>query len=593
MVCMQFSKNVAMAVLCGLFVAACTGQIGGSSGGGSATTTPEGSGSFGGSSSGTAVGSAGGSTAGSATTSAGSGSAAAATGPVAVLGLAPSAPATTGLHKLTAWEFANSLQDLLGNAVPLAPVEADTIINGFATVGATTVSVSPAGVGTYDTVLGNATAFAFADAPHAAAVLPCVPQSTTDACLTQAVNEFGRRAFRRALSSDETTLFVNLATTIGTQSGSSVLTGMRYAAWAILESPQFLYRVELGAPSAADGGRLKYSSYEMASRLAATLWASVPDDMLLDAAAQDSLSTASGALTQAQRMITDARVHRSLVEFSDQLFDYFNLGQAQKDPTMYPAWTPTLQAAMLTEVELRMDDLAFTQKGDFLSLFSSTTTFVNPELAKFYGVSYTATGGGFQRVDLPTGTPRVGILASGAILAAHAHAQLTSPTLRGKYIDNMLLCETIPQPPPGVPPLPSIAPPGSTVRQVMVEHRASPTCASCHSLMDPLGFGMENFDSTGQYRTTDNSQPIDASGTLDGVAFDNIAQLGTAVQKNAHTLPCLVSNVYENALGRSPVAQDDTDLNQLIGQFTSSGNHIDQLLIQLVGNDGFRFVTPM
>jgi Protein of unknown function (DUF1588)/Protein of unknown function (DUF1592)/Protein of unknown function (DUF1585) len=292
-------------------------------------------------------------------------------------------------------------------------------------------------------------------------------------------------------------------------------------------------------------------------------------------------------------MITDSRVHRSLVEFSDQLFDYFNLGQAQKDPTMYPAWTPTLQAAMLTEVELRMDDLAFTQKGDYLSLFSSTTTFANQELAKFYGVPYTATDGSFQRIDLPNGTPRVGILASGAILAAHAHAQLTSPTLRGKYIDNMLLCETIPPPPPGVAPLPSIAPPGSTVRQVMIEHRAAAACASCHTLMDPLGFGMENFDSTGQYRTTDNGQPIDASGTLEGVAFDNIAQLGTAVQKNARTLPCLVSNVYENALGRSPVAQDDTDLNQLIGQFTSSGNHIDQLLIQLVGNDGFRFVTPM
>jgi hypothetical protein len=152
---------------------------------------------------------------------------------------------------------------------------------------------------------------------------------------------------------------------------------------------------------------------------------------------------------------------------------------------------------MLTEVELRMDDLTFTQKGDFLSLFSSTTTFANQELAKFYGVPYTATDGSFQRIDLPNGTPRVGILASGAILAAHAHAQLTSPTLRGKYIDNMLLCETIPPPPPGVAPLPSIAPPGSTVRQVMIEHRAAAAGASCHTLMDPLGFGMENFDSTG------------------------------------------------------------------------------------------------
>jgi hypothetical protein len=500
---------------------------------------------------------------------------------------------TTGLHKLTSWEFANSVQDLLGAGVPLAPVEVDTLINGFATVGASSVSVSPAGVATYKTVLGNATAFAFADATHAAAVLSCVPQSTTDACLTKAINAFGRRAFRRPLTSDETTLFVNLATTIGNQSGSSVLIGARNAVWAILQSPQFLYRVELGAPSAADGGRAKYTSFEMASRLAATLWASVPDDTLLDAAAADSLSTAAGALAQAQRMITDPRAHRSLAAFSDQLFDAFDLGQADKDPTLFPAYTPTLRAAMLTEVELRMDDLTFTRKADYLSLFSSTSTFANQELAKFYGVSLTATDAAFHPVDLGSGTPRVGILGSAAILAGHAHSQLTSPTLRGKFVDNMLLCRSIPPPPPGIPPLPDMAPPGSTVRQILSAHRSQPMCASCHTLMDPLGFGMENFDSSGAYRTKDNGQPIDASGTLDNQPFTNLAELGTAVQKNPVTGPCLVSNFYQNALGRAPVVVDSNALNQLAGQFSTAGNRIDQLLVNLVASDGFRFVTPI
>ncbi len=591
---MRLSHKIGTYVLGGA-LAACTGHIGESAGGGSETGTGSGgSSSLGGSPSGRGIGSSSGSGSGrgSGSTAASSGGATAA-GPSSLLDLPSSPLPTTGLHKLTAWEFANSLQDLLGSGVPLAPVEADTLINGFATVGATSVSISPAGVGTYETVLGNATAYAFADATHAAAVLSCMPQSTTDACLTQAINAFGRRAFRRPLTSDETALFVNLATSIGNESGSSVLTGIRYAAWAILQSPQFLYRVELGAPSAADGGRLKYSSFEMASREAATLWASVPDDTLLNAAAQDSLSTPAGALAQAQRMIADPRAHRSLAAFSDQLFDYFNLGQAQKDPTMYPAWTPTLQAAMLTEVELRMDDVAFTKKADYLLLFSSTTTFVNQELAKFYGVPYTATDGAFHAVDLGAGTPRVGILGSGAILAGHAHAQLTSPTLRGKFIDNMLLCQAIPPPPPGVPPLPSMAPAGSTTRQVLTAHRSAALCAGCHGLMDPIGFGMENFDATGAYRTTDNGQPVDASGTLGGVAFDNLAQLGAAVQKDTRTVPCLVNNVYENALGRAPVDQDGTDLDLLIGQFAASGNLIDQLLVQLVGNDGFRFVTPM
>jgi hypothetical protein len=585
---MQLSDKIGKLTLAAALAVACTAQVGGSQKNG-----PQASVTSGGSAGDGSLAAAAASGAGAKSGSAGNGAVGGAASAAALLNL-PAAPLPAmGLHKLTAWEFANSVQDLLGTGVPLAPVEADTLINGFATVGASSVSISPAGVATYKTVLGNATAFAFADATHAAAVLSCVPQSTTDACLTKAINAFGRRAFRRPLTSDETTRFVNLATTIGNQSGSSVLIGARNAVWAILQSPQFLYRVELGAASAADGGRVKYTSLEMASRLAATLWASVPDDTLLDAAVQDSLSTAAGALAQAQRMIADPRAHRSLAAFSDQLFDAFDLRQADKDPTLFPAYTPTLRAAMLTEVELRMDDLTFTRKADYLSLFTSTSTFANQELAKFYGVPLTTSDAAFHSVDLGSGTPRVGILGSAAILAGHAHAQLTSPTLRGKFVDNMLLCRTIPPPPPGVPPLPAMAPPGSTVRQILSTHRAQPMCASCHSIMDPLGFGMENFDSSGAYRTTDNGQPIDASGALDDKTFSNLAELGTALQKNPVTGPCLVSNFYQNALGRAPVAVDNNAINQLAGQFSTAGNRIDQLLVNLVASDGFRFVTPI
>jgi hypothetical protein len=486
------------------------------------------------------------------------------------------------------------MQDLLGSGVPLAPVEADTLIGGFATVGASSVSLSPAGVGQYDTIFSNATAYAFADATRASPLLACMPTGPTDsACLTKAVNAFGRRAFRRQLRADETTLFLNIATTIAGQAGSSALTGLRYAVTAILESPDFLYRVEVGAPSAADGGRMKYTSFEMASRLAATLWASVPDDVLLDAAAQDSLSTAAGATAQAQRMLADPRAHRSVAAFVDQLYDAFDLGQAVKDTTMFPAYTPTLQAAMMTELELRVDDMVFTQKGDYLSLLESTSTFANKELATFYGVPFTATDNGFHKIDLPAATPRVGILGSAGLLAGHGHEQLTSPTHRGKFVREMLLCETIPPPPPGTPPLPQTAPAGSTVRQVMTTHRSAAQCAACHALMDPIGFAMENFDTTGQYRTMDNGQMIDASGQLDNVQFNSLAQLGKAVRENAVTGPCAVSKVYENALGRLPVDVDQAALDSLIGQFTKSGNKIDQLLVNLVANDGFRFVAPM
>ena len=263
---MQFSDKIGKLTLASALAVACTAQVGGSQGKNGPQTSVTSGGAAGDGSSATVAGTNPG--------SAGNGSVGGAASPAALLNLPASPLPAMGLHKLTSWEFANSVQDLLGAGVPLAPVEADTLINGFATVGASSVSISPAGVATYQTVLGNATAFAFADATHAGAVLSCLPQSTSDACLTKAINAFGRRAFRRPLSSDETTLFVNLATTIGNQSGSSVLIGVRHAVWAILQSPQFLYRVELGAPSAADGGRVKYTSFEMASRLAATLWAS-------------------------------------------------------------------------------------------------------------------------------------------------------------------------------------------------------------------------------------------------------------------------------------------------------------------------------
>jgi hypothetical protein len=478
--------------------------------------------------------------------------------------------------------------------VPLGPVEADTLVGGFATVGASSVSTSPAGIGQYETAIGNATAFAFADAAHATAVLSCMPTGTTDTtCLTQAINAFGRRAFRRPLTSVETMRFLNLVTTIGNQTGSSVLVGLRHAVWAILQSPSFLYRVELGTPSAADGMRLKYTSFEVASRLAATLWASVPDDMLLDAAAQDALANPAGITAQAQRMIADARVHRSLSAFVDQLFDAFRLSQSDKDPMMFPTFTPALRAAMLTELELRIDDMVFTQKTDFLSLYESRSTFVNKDLASFYGLPFTATDTGFHKVDFPNGSPRVGLLGAGAILVGHGLPQRTGPTARGKFVSEMLLCRIIPPPPPGVVPLPAMAPAGSTVRQALTVHRTQPLCASCHGRMDPMGFGMENFDTVGLYRTTDNGQPIDASGSLDGATWTNLAELGTVLRKHANTGPCLVSKVYENALGRLPLDVDGTALDALIGQFVTAGNRVDQLLVNLVTNDGFRFVAPM
>jgi hypothetical protein len=498
------------------------------------------------------------------------------------------------LHKLTAAEFANSVQDLLGVGAPAGAVEPDDVVAGFASVGASTVAISPAGVGLYEGVTGTATDFAFSDPTRAAAVLSCIPASATDtACASKALAAFGRRAFRRPLTDAETSRFVTLAQTIAAKPGATALAGMRHAVWAMLQSPSFLYRVELGAPSAADGGRLKYDGFEMASRLAGALWASVPDDTLLDAAAAGKLASAADVRAQATRMLADPRVHRSVVSFVDDLFGKLELQQATKDPAFFPAWTPTLRDAMQEELERRIDDVVFTQKGDFLSLYEGKTTFVNAELAKYYGVPAPPAGGdGWGAATFPADSPRVGLLGAGAILAAYALPQRTSPTARGKFVATALLCRNVPDPPPGVPPLPAMADASSTLRQKMETHRSAASCSACHALMDPIGFGMEPFDGAGQYRTQDNGHPIDASGTLDGKTFDGLAALGSIIHDDAVTGPCLVSKLLTFAEGRRLSGHDAPALDALATTFAKGGNRVDQLMLDLVTSDAFRFVTP-
>ena len=499
------------------------------------------------------------------------------------------------LHKLTAAEFANSVHDLLGDDAPLSAVDPDNIpLSGFASVGASTVAMSAAGVGLYESATGAATEFVFADATKAAKVLSCVPATMTDsACLTKGLNALGRRAFRRPLTADESARFAKLATNIAAAAGGTPLMGLRHAVWAMLQSPSFLYRAELGVASAADGGRLKYTSYEVASRLAGVIWNGAPDDAVLDAAASDSLATPEGIKTQAQRMLADPKAHRALTAFIDDLFSVAHLKEATKDPSLFPKWTPTLQAAMQTELERRIDDVVFTTKADFLSLFDSKTTFVNKELASFYGLPAPA-GNGFEAATFPADSPRVGLLGAGAILAEFALPSRSSPTERGKFINAALLCVNVPDPPPNVvPQLPTMLDATHTMRERMTAHRTSPSCASCHQIMDPMGFALEHFDSSGSYRADDGGKPIDASGALtDGASFDGLAQLATVLRKEPVAGPCFVSKIYQNSLGRAALDLDSAAIAALAKQFAASQNHADQLLVDMVSSDAFRFVAP-
>lgn len=563
---MRTSHPLLSGCLCLIALCACTGEIGGS--GSHASNASEPSGHAGGTGTG------------------------APDGPAALLDLPSGAPVSARLHKLTAAEFANSVHDLLGADAPLSAVEPDNVVAGFPSVGAASTTMSPAGVGLYEAASGAATEYVFADPARMASVLACVPQSATDsACLDKLLTSFGRRAFRRPLTSDEISRFSGLASSIGQETGSNIAVGVRHALWAILQSPNFLYRSEFGTPSSAAGGRSQFSGFELASRLAAALWNSVPDDTLLDAAAAGTLDSSDGIRAQAERLLTDARAHRALKSFVDELYGARDLAEAIKDPALFPAWTPTLQSAMQEELERRVDDVVFGAHGDFLSLYDSKTTFVNAELAKLYGLP-SPTGSGFQPATFPDDSQRAGLLGAGAILSAFALPQRTSPTARGKFVNASLLCTNIPPPPPGVPVLPAMPLPNQTLRERLTAHRTNPSCATCHSLMDPIGFGMDDFDSIGKWRSADNGQPLDTTGTYDGKSFDGLAALGQLLRQEPVAGPCFVSKVYENALGRAALEVDGAALDALANRFKANGNRADLLLLDVVASDAFRFVQP-
>ena len=557
------------------FVAGCTGIVSGGASGrqgsngslGPTGSSPTGSGS-----------------AGSGATDPGSG------------GMGPEAQPTASMHKLSIVEFTNSLHDLLGSSAPVASeLEPDQQVDGFRSISGAAAAVSPTGVAQYETAINAATQFAFSSSAQAAMVLSCVPTSATDAkCpLSQVLGTFGRRALRRPLTTADVARYSGVATDIAQEPGGSILVGLKYAVSAILQSPEFLYRVELGAPSPADGGRNKYTDFEMASRLASLLWGSVPDNALLDVAASGKLSTAEGVLAQANTMISSQKAHQSFNDFANDLYGMdpssgMPLSTTFKDPKFYPNWTTTLQTAMAQELTMRIDDAAF--NGDYLSLYDSSVVFVNNELAKIYGLPPAAVDG-FRRVTLDVGSARLGLLGSAAMLAANGLPQRTSPTLRGRFVSEQLLCKTVPPPPPNVNTAAlDMLPPGSSTRAALEAHRQNPACAACHALMDPIGLGLDNFDSVGVYRTMDNGAPIDATGDLDGVAFKDEASLSTALRNHPNAAGCFVTKLYEHAQGRAPLGVDASVIASLSKQFDDKGHRANQLLVDIVSTDAYRFV---
>jgi hypothetical protein len=377
------------------------------------------------------------------------------------------------------------------------------------------------------------------------------------------------------------------------QSGESFERGIQLAVEAILCSPQFLFRVELDPRPRRRGEVLPptraVNEYELASRLSYFLWSSMPDDELAQLAASGKLRDGDTLGRQVRRMLRDPKARALVENFGDQWLQLRLLGTINPDTKQFPAFDDALRRAMLEETRLFFESLVRDDRS-VLDFLDAKDTFVNERLARHYGIPGVR-GEEFRRVTLPDDR-RGGLLGQASILTVTSNPTRTSPVKRGKWILEQILGTPPPPPPPDVPELKEDKDVvlSGTLRQRMEQHRANPSCATCHGRMDPLGFGLENFDAVGAWREKDGPFPVDASGTLpSGQTFQGPKALKAILQERREDFArCLAEKLLTYALGRGLDYYDKCAVDRMVAALARDDYRFSTLVLEIVQSDPFQ-----
>jgi hypothetical protein len=411
-------------------------------------------------------------------------------------------------------------------------------------------------------------------------ILTCDP-ATGPVCVEKIVTNLAHHAYRRPVTKLEVAGLMKFVTLAKTQ-GQSTEQGIQLALEAMLVSPEFLFRIEHDASPTDPEKSHRLSDVELATRLSYFLWSSMPDDELLGLAETAKLHEPAVLDAQLKRMMADKKAAAFADNFAGQWLEVRNLDSINPDPKKFPAWGPELKEEMRTETRMFFQYM-LTENRPINEFISAKYTFLNEGLAKYYGVPGVK-GPDFRKVDLDT-DQRGGILTQGSVLAVSSYPNRTSPTIRGKYILNNLLGTPPPPPPPDVPALDD-SKVGSDVslRKQLEAHRANPVCASCHSKMDVLGFGLENYDALGKWRTEDGKFPIDVGGTMpSGKSFKTAAEMREVLLDSMPEVThCLIDKIMTYALGRGMQTYDKHSLDQIQRAVTADGYHFQTLIHEVV-----------
>jgi hypothetical protein len=402
------------------------------------------------------------------------------------------------------------------------------------------------------------------------------------------LKNFASKAWRRPATDDEVRKLQSLVQ-LAEKEGDTWERGMQLGVQGVLVSPHFLFKIELDPEQGkSKGPAYPVSEFELATRLSYFLWSSLPDEELLKLARSNSLRKFGNLDAQVKRMLKDERSQALVENFAGQWLQLRLLDQINPDPAKFPSFSDELRGDMRRETELFIGAVIREDKS-LMDLLDANYTYVNERLAKHYGLP-DVSGGEFRRVSL-SDNRRGGLLGQASILTVTSNPTRTSPVKRGKWILENLLNAPPPPPPPGVPELEAQKEKlTGSLRKRMEQHRENPACASCHTRMDALGFGLENYDAIGSWRDKDEDFPIDPAGELPGGnAFKTPAELrGILKKRDAEFRDCVTEKLLTYALGRGVEYQDKCTVNAISGAVAKQGNKFSALVLEIVKSDAFQ-----
>ena len=422
-------------------------------------------------------------------------------------------------------------------------------------------------------------------------IFVCRPAAASEEepCARRILSTLERRAYRRPVTAKDVETLMPFYTAGKTEGGFDL--GVQRAIQRLLVSPQFLFRIERDPSTAGRGSAHPVSDLELASRLSFFLWSSIPDDELLDLASQGKLRQPGILERQVGRMLADSRSTSLVSNFAEQWLYLRDVENKRPNEALFADFDESLRDAFRRETDLFLDSV-LRGSHSVLDLLSAKYTFVNERLAKHYGIP-NVHGTDFRRVTFPADSPRGGLLGQGSILTITSYANRTSPVSRGKWVLENLLSAAPPPPPPDVPALQTEGKDTGktlTMRDAMIQHRANPACAGCHSRMDPIGFAMENFDAIGRWRDQDAGNPIDTSGVFPGgEKFDGMAGLKAALLSHPEEF---VSTITEKLMmygvGRNVQYYDRPAIRGIIKQAARNNYNFESLVLGVVQSAPFQ-----